>query len=198
MCGIAGIVNRGGSRIEQKQIDLLTDAVAHRGPDGRGTWLNSAGDIALGHRRLSILDTSSNGHQPMSYDNGRYWISLNGEIYNFLEIRKELESEGCTFQSESDTEVVLASYKMWGKEMLHRFNGMWAFAIYDTEEHSLFLSRDRYGVKPLYYCNTNSNFYFSSEVQAIHKIVGRSHPLNKNVINDIVGGGMQNFAFDES
>jgi asparagine synthase (glutamine-hydrolysing) len=192
MCGIAGIVNFSGNGIEKKQIDTLTDAVAHRGPDGRGTWFNSTGNLALGHRRLSILDTSEKGHQPMTFDNERYWISLNGEIYNFLEIRTELEQKGCTFYTETDTEVILAAYKTWGIEMLNRFNGMWAFAIYDTIEKSLLLSRDRFGVKPLYYYLDKDNLFFSSEVQAIHKILPSSHQLNSEVIKHIAKGGFRN------
>ena len=160
MCGIAGIYLFDGSKVELDQIDKFTDTLAHRGPNGRGIWFNDALTLALGHRRLSILDTSENGHQPMSYDGGRYWISLNGEIYNFLEIRSDLETQGYKFKSETDTEVLLAAYKCWGAAMQHKFNGMWAFAIYDTLEQVLFLSRDRFGVKPLYYYHKNGKFYF--------------------------------------
>ncbi len=194
MCGIAGIYHFNGERVEKDQIDKLTDAVAHRGPDGRGVWFNSTSDVAFGHRRLSILDISENGHQPMSYDNERYSITLNGEIYNFLEIRKELENEGYTFQSETDTEVILAAYKAWGIAMQDKFNGMWAFAIYDTIEKKLFLSRDRFGVKPLYYYQNNTKIYFSSEVKAIHKLLGNDWQLNDDVIADIVKGGFQSHA----
>ncbi len=189
MCGIAGIFNFNGEDKIKDQIEILTDAVTHRGPDDRGVWFNSSADLALGHRRLSILDTSENGHQPMSFDNERYWITLNGEVYNFLELRKELEEKGCTFHTQTDTEVILAAYKVWGVEMLDRFNGMWAFAIYDTFEKTIFLSRDRYGVKPLYYYLNKNQFFFSSEVQAIHKTLGYSIDLNKKVIEDIAQGG---------
>jgi asparagine synthase (glutamine-hydrolysing) len=191
MCGIAGIFHFSGSPVEKQEIDKLTDAVAHRGPDGRGTWFNKEADIAFGHRRLSILDTSEKGHQPMSYDQERYWITLNGEIYNFIEIRKELEQKGYVFQTETDTEVVLAAYKCWGPAMQHKFNGMWAFAIYDSKEKTLFLSRDRFGVKPLYYYTDQHTVYFSSEVQAIHRLLGKDHPLNRDVIADIVRGGFK-------
>src|SRR6185295_3229039 len=135
MCGIAGIYHLNGSPVDRHQIDLLTDAVAHRGPDGRGTWFDSTSSLAFGHRRLSILDTSENGHQPMSYDQQRYWITLNGEIFNFLEIWEELETMGYAFQSDTDTEVILAAYKQWGPAMQDKFNGMWAFAIYDEKEN---------------------------------------------------------------
>lgn len=191
MCGIAGIYHLDGKKVDKDQIDLLTDAVSHRGPDGRGVWFNADNDLALGHRRLSILDISNNGHQPMDFDNGRFWITLNGEIYNFLEIREELKKQGFIFKSESDTEVILAAYKAWGEGMQDKFNGMWAFAIYDTQEKTLFLSRDRYGVKPLYYYNNNSKLFFSSEIQAIHKVLGPGHELNKVVIDEIVSGGFQ-------
>jgi asparagine synthetase B (glutamine-hydrolysing) len=157
----------------KEEIDLLTDAVAHRGPDGRGIWIDLEGYMALGHRRLSILDLSENGKQPMSYSDDRYWITYNGEVYNFLEIQDELSKKGYSFKSDSDTEIILAAYQEWGRGMLDRFNGMWAFAIYDVAEKSLFLSRDRFGIKPLYYFKDEERFIFSSEVQAIHKILGK-------------------------
>jgi asparagine synthase (glutamine-hydrolysing) len=191
MCGIAGIYCFNGNHVEKDQIDKLTDAVAHRGPNGRGTWINTSSTLALGHRRLSILDTSKNGHQPMSYDDDRYYITLNGEIYNFLEIRNELKQQGYHFFSETDTEVILAAYKCWGPSMQHKFNGMWAFAIYDTVKNELFLSRDRFGIKPLYYYQERNTFYFSSEVQAIHRLLGKDHELNEEVIADLVQGGFQ-------
>lgn len=193
MCGIAGIYKFSNSRIDlQNEINVLTDAVAHRGPNGRGVWLNQKKDFALGHRRLSILDISSKGDQPMSYDNGRYWIVLNGEIYNFLEIREELIQAGYSFQSETDTEVILAAYKHWGESMQHKFNGMWALAIFDIVKDTLFLSRDRFGVKPLYYFyQERIRFYFSSEVRAIHTLLEKTHPLNNAVITDLVNGGFK-------
>lgn len=198
MCGIAGIYLFDGSKVELDQIDKFTDTLAHRGPNGRGIWFNDALTLALGHRRLSILDTSENGHQPMSYDGGRYWISLNGEIYNFLEIRSDLETQGYKFKSETDTEVLLAAYKCWGAAMQHKFNGMWAFAIYDTLEQVLFLSRDRFGVKPLYYYHKNGKFYFASEVQSIHYLLGGSNELNDEVIADTIYGGFQSHGTDQT
>lgn len=190
MCGIAGIYNLNNKNVQKKDIDLLTDAVSHRGPDGRGVYLNH--NIALGHRRLSILDLSARGKQPMNYSNKRYWITLNGEIYNFLEIKAELIKKGYKFLSESDTEVILASYEEWGEKMLDKFNGMWAFAIYDTQKRVLFLSRDRFGVKPLYYYLGRDEIIFSSEVQAIHKLFGNKRPLNNRVIKDIASGSFLN------
>lgn len=188
MCGIAGIYHLNGNKVDLSKIDKLTDAVAHRGPDGRGVWHNTEEDLAFGHRRLSILDISNNGHQPMSYDNERYVITLNGEIFNFIEIREELLGKGYQFKSQTDTEVILAAYHCWGEHMLNRFNGMWAFAIYDTIEKTLFLSRDRFGVKPLYYYYSGENFYFSSEVQAIHQLLGKNHSLNRDVIANTTKG----------
>ena len=123
MCGIAGVYSLDAKRpVSRQEIDKLTDAVAHRGPDGRGTWIDPGGLVALGHRRLSILDLSENGRQPMAFADGRYQITFNGEIYNFLEIRSELSKKGYKFSSDSDTEVVLASYQEWGKEMLNKLD----------------------------------------------------------------------------
>ncbi|HEX7649639.1 MAG TPA: hypothetical protein VF450_19745, partial [Noviherbaspirillum sp.] len=122
--------------------------------------------LALGHRRLSIIDLHVTGHQPMCTPDRRYWIVYNGEIYNYVELRAELESLGYRFHSHSDTEVVLAAYACWGKECLHRFNGMWAFAIYDTLRKDLFLARDRFGIKPLYYwIAPDGSFCFGSEIK---------------------------------
>lgn len=198
MCGIAGIFNFNGKEVNLDTINLLTDAVAHRGPDGRGIWFNNEKNLAFGHRRLSILDTSSNGHQPMTYESDRYVITLNGEIYNFIEIRNELTKLGCTFKSETDTEVVLAAYNIWGKNMLHKFNGMWAFAIYDNQNKTLFLSRDRFGVKPLYYSKNDTSFIFSSEVQAIQKSISTKVELNLDVIHNIVSGGFNSFGTENT
>lgn len=198
MCGIAGIYNLNEKSVSNEEIDVLTDAVSHRGPDGRGTWFNEDRSLALGHRRLSILDLSENGKQPMDYTNGRYCITYNGEVYNFLEIKKELEEKSYKFISDSDTEVILASYQEWGEKMLDKFNGMWAFAIYDSVERKLFLSRDRFGIKPLYYYKDKERFIFSSEVQAMYKILGNSHPLNEKVIKDISLGSFLNHGTNET
>jgi asparagine synthase (glutamine-hydrolysing) len=166
MCGIAGIFQLGRP-VDQDELDLFTDSLAHRGPDGRGTFIDNM--IGLGHRRLSILDLSEMGTNPMPYggaDGKRYWIVFNGEIYNFLELRKELEEKGHRFKSQTDTEVILAAYAEWGKSCLPRFNGMWAFAIWDTCEKTLFLSRDRFGIKPLYYYLYGDKLAFASEMKA--------------------------------
>jgi asparagine synthase (glutamine-hydrolysing) len=198
MCGIATLWNMGGRKIQLSEIDLLTDAVAHRGPDGRGTWINSTATLALGHRRLAILDLSTAGHQPMSGSGGRYRITYNGEIYNFLEIRQQLQAAGHTFHSNTDTEVILAAYHQWGESMLGRFNGMWAFVIYDQHKDELFIARDRFGVKPLYYYSDQNLFIVSSEVQAIHRYLGARHPLNRTVVSDVAEGSFASFATEQT
>jgi asparagine synthase (glutamine-hydrolysing) len=166
MCGIVGIWSKEPSRAALVELDRFTDSLRHRGPDGRGIFRDESLGLGLGHRRLSILDTSPSGHQPMEYGQGRYRITYNGEIYNFLELRKELESLGHRFLSQSDTEVILAAYAQWGEKCQLRFNGMWAFAIWDSSQRRLFLSRDRFGVKPLHYFFDGVRFAFASEMQA--------------------------------
>jgi asparagine synthase (glutamine-hydrolysing) len=167
MCGIAGLWNLDGTTVDEAELDAVTDALAHRGPDGRGTVIDSQAQLGLGHRRLAILDLTQNARLPMSYRNGRYTITYNGEIYNFLELRKELEGLDYTFRTESDTEVILAAYDRWGEAAQLKFNGMWAFAIWDKKERRLFLSRDRYSIKPLYYTKNAGRFAFASEMKAL-------------------------------
>jgi len=178
MCGIFGHVGF----IEPKLAQVCTDTLAHRGPDGVGLW--HMPEVTFGHRRLSILDLSDNAKQPMSYAEGRYHITFNGEIYNFLEIRAELESMGCRFYSESDTEVVLAAFSVWGEACQQRFNGMWAFAVWDTREKALFLSRDRFGKKPLFYTVLpGEKFAFASEMKAFFPLLKEVRP-NKVLVMD--------------
>ncbi len=170
MCGITGIWQLDGAPVDLSVLQAMTEAIAHRGPDGEG--LKIAGAIGLGHRRLAILDLSPAGHQPMSYANGRYWITYNGEVYNFLELRHELETLGHRFRSASDTEIILAAYAQWGQDCLHRFNGMWAFAIWDAQDKTLFLARDRFGIKPLFYLVERDRFAFASEWKAFLHLPG--------------------------
>jgi asparagine synthase (glutamine-hydrolysing) len=165
MCGIAGFVDKSGAAAAPTRIDHMTDLVAHRGPDGRGTYL--AGSLALGHRRLAILDLSDHGHQPMCREAQGLAITFNGEIYNYLELRTELAQKGHVFQTKTDTEVILAAYTEWGEACVDRFNGMWAFAIHDRSANRLFLSRDRFGIKPLYYCDAPTTFAFGSEIKQL-------------------------------
>jgi asparagine synthase (glutamine-hydrolysing) len=166
MCGIAGFWNLNGQPVAQVVLERFTDSLSHRGPDGNGFYVDSESSLGFGHRRLAILDTSDSGRQPMSYGDGRYWITFNGEIYNFLELRDELQGHGYRFFTESDTEVVMAAYDKWGADCQLRFNGMWAFALWDRQEKQLFLSRDRFGVKPLMYFYDGNRFAFASEMKA--------------------------------
>lgn len=165
MCGIVGIVNLDKKPVDKKVLLRMTNTLAHRGPDDEGVFLEK--NIGLGHRRLSILDLSSAGHQPMFYDNKNLAIVYNGEIYNYLELREELKKKGYRFKSQTDTEVILASYKEWGPACLGRFNGMWALAIYNKKEKSLFAARDRLGVKPFYYYFDKRKLVFASEIKGI-------------------------------
>ena len=167
MCGICGYVGRS----DPATIEVMTRLLAHRGPDGEGLrFFPGDGDqvpVALGHRRLSIIDPSSRGSQPMSYADGRYWITYNGELYNFRELRRELEQEGLRFRTGTDTEVLLAMYARHGPDMLPRLNGMFAFALWDAEAQELFLARDRLGIKPLYWARHRGALYFASEIKAL-------------------------------
>lgn len=166
MCGIAGIVNVVTPPTNAEIGAMIAD-IAYRGPDGTGQICLDAEGVALGHRRLSILDLTEAGSQPMVSSNGRYWLVFNGEIYNYLEIRKELESLGCKFCSSSDTEVLLQAYEQWGAVCLQRFMGMYAFAIWDRKKRELFAARDRLGIKPFYYRETAHGVLFASEIKSI-------------------------------
>jgi asparagine synthase (glutamine-hydrolysing) len=182
MCGIAGIF--GPLYINPFPLTALK----HRGPDAEGRWTDPNNKIWLGHTRLSILDLSEKGHQPMACVDGRYQIVFNGEIYNFLELKEELVNKGYRFRSDSDTEIIPAAYDCWGIECLHRFNGMWAFALWDRVRRELWLSRDRFGKKPLYYQQVAEDFIFSSEVKAIHRWLGKDAELDSDVIRSICAG----------
>lgn len=165
MCGIVGIINFNRQTIAHSQIKAMTDSLIHRGPDGEGQYID--GYVGLGHRRLAIIDLSPAGHQPMQTSDRRYTISYNGEIYNFKEIRTELEAIGHHFYSNTDTEVVIKAYAQWQENCVHKFNGMFSFAIWDTVDKKLFIARDRYGIKPFYYYKNDRNFVFASETKAI-------------------------------
>ncbi|MBR0801182.1 asparagine synthase (glutamine-hydrolyzing) [Bradyrhizobium jicamae] len=164
MCGVTGILNLDDRPASAQALRAMTDAVAHRGPDSDGYWIE--GGAALGHRRLSIIDLSPTGAQPMHSPDGRYVISYNGEIYNFRELRTELEAQGYRFKSRSDTEVLLQAIAAWGMDALSRLNGMFAFALWDRRERRLTLARDRYGIKPMYYWQGGGQFLFASESKA--------------------------------
>lgn len=165
MCGIAGIIHLDGAPVAPPVLQRMTDAIAHRGPDGEGHWIE--GNVGLGHRRLAIIDLSPAGYQPMASADQRYIFSFNGEVYNFRELRKELETKGHLFHSKTDSEVVMNALVEWGPKALTRFNGMFALALWDRAEKTLLLGRDRYGIKPLYISHQGNTFAFSSEQKAI-------------------------------
>jgi asparagine synthase (glutamine-hydrolysing) len=165
MCGVAGYVNLNGEPASPVVLQAMTDIIAHRGPDGEGHWVEGA--VAIGHRRLSIIDLSDAGHQPMLSADGRYVLSYNGEVYNFRELRLELEARGHQFRSRTDSEVVLNAWVEWGSDSLLRLNGMFAFAIWDREKRKLVLARDRFGIKPMYYARAGNAFLFGSEIKAL-------------------------------
>lgn len=180
MCGIAGIFNFSVAPVTTSAIKALTDAIVHRGPDGEGCWIHPAAHLGLGHRRLSILDLSTLGAQPMHDATGQLSIVFNGEIFNFAELREELRQKGFSFTSDTDTEVLLAAYRAWGKECLHRFNGFWAFALWDESKQELWLARDRFGIKPLYYLHQPSHqFVFGSETNQFKHIEGYKREADK-------------------
>ncbi len=196
MCGILGLWQRDGAAVQPDVVRRATTRLRHRGPDDEGYLLaNSAAgrvqayggpdtaralglpvlpaapdpgaDLAFGFRRLAILDLSPAGHQPMASPDGRHWLVLNGEIYNYRELRQELQAQGADFRTSSDTEVVLAAYRQWGLECVTRFNGMWAFALWDGAQRRLFCARDRFGIKPFYYWQAGSSFAFASELKGL-------------------------------
>jgi asparagine synthase (glutamine-hydrolysing) len=174
MCGISGIISKQGKVIESNLIKELNEKISHRGPDSSGYYFYKS--LALGHQRLSIIDLSADGKQPMSYmDN--YIITYNGEIYNYMDLRKNLCENGYVFLSQCDTEVILAAYDFWGKDCVSHFNGMWSFAILDKSVDEIFISRDRFGVKPLYYYEGEDYFAFGSEIKQLL-------PLLKNISAD--------------
>jgi asparagine synthase (glutamine-hydrolysing) len=165
MCGITGFINLNQETASNVILKKMTDAIRHRGPDGEGNWIED--NVALGHRRLAIIDLTTSGEQPMFSDDGRYVMIYNGEVYNFRELKLELEEKGYFFNSKTDSEVVLKSFVHWGKDAVLKFNGMFSIAIWDRVEKKLFLARDRYGVKPLYWLKQGPLIAFGSEQKAI-------------------------------
>lgn len=165
MCGIAGIFNINGSSVSMNILKQMTGILKHRGPDGEGFW--NGGFIGFGHRRLAVIDVSEAGAQPMISEDGSIFITYNGEVYNYKEIRKELKKRNYSFKSNTDTEVILKAYQEWGQECVKMFNGMFAFAIWDKNKNELNLFRDRYGIIPVYYYFKNGVFIFSSEIKSI-------------------------------
>lgn len=171
MCGIVGVfaVEVGG-RADRSEVVRATNALAHRGPDGMGVWVSADGSCALGHRRLAIVDTGFSSDQPMVDREERYTVVFNGEIFNFLELRTELERIGVQFRTQGDTEVLLEGWKVWGRDLLTRMNGMWSFAVFDGATRELTLARDRFGIKPMYFAREGARFGFASEPHALRTI----------------------------
>lgn len=191
MCGIVGIL---GEKASKASLDLMLNKQSHRGPDHTGRYVDA--EIALGHNRLSIIDLSPEANQPFNDTSGRYLIIFNGEIYNYIELREELN---CPFSTSSDTEVLLAAYIKWGKNCLSKLNGMFSFAIWDTEKKMLFAARDRFGVKPFYYYKDRGNLIFASEIKALHSLGIKRAPNRQVWANYFCYGsyGMPNETFWE-
>ncbi len=202
MCGIAGIIQLNPTWYSPEHLRKMTDALAHRGPDGEGHWQNEAGNVLFGHRRLSIIDLSEAGHQPMHLTptlsiNGeggapRYTIIHNGEIYNYIELRSALQKNGYSFRSQTDTEVIAAAYDCWGDECVDYFDGMFSFAIWDEKEKELFAARDRFGEKPFFYFFDGQKFLFASEMKAIWAAGIERRPNQKMLFNFITIGYTDN------
>jgi asparagine synthase (glutamine-hydrolysing) len=215
MCGIAGLINLDGGRVEPRLLKSMADAIHYRGPDDEGyvlinqaasryqaysgpaspesvrsahPSLDAAGDFAasigLAHRRFSIIDLSADGHQPLFSQDGSCCVVFNGEIYNYIELRAELEQRGVRFRSQSDTEVLIQAYQMWGTDCFPRFNGFWALALYDFRKRQLILSRDRLGKKPLYWTRAGSRVYFASEIKSLLQVpeVARARKVNEEAV----------------
>jgi asparagine synthase (glutamine-hydrolysing) len=185
MCGICGIINFNNTQVPETSIRQMMQIMKRRGPDDDGVFLEDS--VGLGFVRLSIIDLSAAAHQPMVSADERYVVVFNGEIYNYIEIREELEKEGVVFASHSDTEVLLNSYIHWGESCLDRFNGMWAFVIYDRREKKIFASRDRFGIKPFYYLQTPEYFAFCSEIPPLLSLLpNKPHPDNQSIFDFLV------------
>lgn len=190
MCGIAGVVSVDPSETSLSRLKAMTDALAHRGPDGEGHWTGQEGRVGLGHRRLAVIDLSETGRQPMHYGEGRYTIVFNGEIYNYIELRDALRSRGYRFQSTSDTEVLLAMYDWKKAECLDFLDGMFAFAIYDAADRCLFCARDRFGEKPFYYTyQPGKSFCFGSEMKALWA-GGQAKTVNQRMLFNYLAYGL--------
>jgi asparagine synthase (glutamine-hydrolysing) len=194
MCGIAGLIQTDAESVSPVSLRRMTDAIAHRGPDGEGQWVE--GNVGLGHRRLAIIDLSPAAHQPMVSADHRFVLSYNGEIYNFRELRTELEALGYWFRSATDSEVVLNALAAWGVPALERLNGMFALALWDRKERRLLLARDRYGIKPLYYYQRGSLLAFASEQKAILALPGVERRLDRPALLEYFT--FQNFFTDRT
>lgn len=184
MCGICGIIRFDNKPVQETPIREMMRIMKHRGPDDEGVFLEN--NTGLGFVRLSILDLSMAGHQPMFSPDNKYVIVFNGEIYNYIELREELQKEGVIFTTKTDTEVLLNAYIQWGQDCIHRFNGMWAFAIYDREKKTIFFARDRFGVKPFYYLHTKEYFAFCSEIPPLLSLLNEKPTPDNQTIFDFL------------
>ncbi|MCL4234547.1 MAG: asparagine synthetase B, partial [Deltaproteobacteria bacterium] len=167
MCGICGEFSYAAGDVNPETVLRMTSTMAHRGPDADGTYLSPDRRVGFGHRRLSIIDLSEAGRQPMCNEDRTVWITFNGEIYNHEEVRRELVARGHTYQSRTDTETIVHAYEQWGVEAIDRLHGMFAFAIWDERRGKMLLVRDRIGIKPLYFCQSGGRLLFGSEIKAI-------------------------------
>ncbi|HUR65031.1 MAG TPA: asparagine synthase (glutamine-hydrolyzing) [Chitinophagaceae bacterium] len=191
MCGIAGIIQTNPSRFNKAHLKKMTYSLAHRGPDGEGCWQNDSGNVLLGNRRLSIIDLSSAGDQPIHYLS-RYSIVHNGEIYNYIELREALQKKGYSFRSQTDTEVIAAAYDHWGDACVDHFDGMFAFAAWDEKKKALFIARDRFGEKPLFFYYDDEKFLFASEMKALWAAGVEKIPNRKMLFNFLTIGYTDN------
>jgi asparagine synthase (glutamine-hydrolysing) len=188
LCGICGIINTDTNRkVDGNLIERMCSVLSHRGPDDAGIYLKD--NMGFGHRRLSVLDVTRAGHQPMTNEDRTIWLVFNGEIYNYCELRKELENKGHIFSSSSDTETIIHLYEEKGIECLQDLRGMFAFALWDAKEKSLFLARDRLGKKPLVYSHNNNRFLFASELKALLFDQEVSREINTTAIQNYLTYG---------
>lgn len=184
MCGISGIINFQENSVSEPDIRAMMRSMKHRGPNDEGFFAEE--HVGLGFVRLSILDLTPSGHQPMFSHDGRYVMVFNGEIFNYIELKEELRKKGHTFKTQTDSEVLLTAFMEWGEHCLHRFNGMWAVVIYDRKEKKVFAARDRYGIKPFYYYSDDQQFIFASEIPPILKILKSKPSPNYQAIFDFL------------
>jgi asparagine synthase (glutamine-hydrolysing) len=185
MCGICGVVGRADAQL----VKSMLSRIAHRGPDDEAVYVaetSSGARAALGHRRLAIIDLSPAGREPMPDASGEIWLTFNGEIYNFKQLRRELEGRGHSFRSDTDAEVIIYAYREWGRDCLSRLNGMFAFAIWDARDESLLLARDRLGIKPLYYADTPAGFAFASEIKALLAVPGLARSVDAAALDQFM------------
>ena len=189
MCGIAGYINKTDKYLPDRGfVKKMTDRMVHRGPDAEGQWVDEY--VALGHRRLSIIDLDAKSNQPMVSHDGRYIISFNGEIYNYIELKKELSERGAVFKTNCDTEVIIEAYRAYGVDCLNQFNGMWSFALYDIEKQKVILSRDRFAIKPLYTLDNDDVFAFASEIKALLTAFPEENIPNETCIYRYLSGSV--------